>query len=107
MQECTVEQYLVNRIRALGGEVRKVSWPGRKSAPDRVVMLPSKLAKVFCFSTTTIWVEVKAPGKARTFPSDPRERAQAREHVRMRNAGQTVLVLDSFAMIDAMFPPLK
>ena len=84
MRESTVERYLVDRVAALGGEVRKVRWIGRHGAPDRLVMLPSG---------KTVWVETKAPGeKAR--PS------QIREHERMRRMGQIVEVIDSFERID-------
>lgn len=38
LKESDIEGYLVKRVRAMGGEVRKVNWIGRKSAPDRVVM---------------------------------------------------------------------
>ena len=34
MRESTIEDYLVERVKALGGEVRKVKWIGRHGAPD-------------------------------------------------------------------------
>jgi len=40
MRESTIELYLVEQVKALGGEVRKVKWIGRNGAPDRIVMLP-------------------------------------------------------------------
>ena len=40
MRESEVEAYLVKRVKALGGEVRKVKWLGRNGAPDRLAMLP-------------------------------------------------------------------
>ncbi|WP_323026651.1 VRR-NUC domain-containing protein [Castellaniella sp.] len=79
MRESEIEKYLVERVKALGGEVRKVRWVGRNGAPDRLVMLPGR----------TVWVELKAPGeKCRPH--------QVREHERMRRMGQVVLVVDSF-----------
>lgn len=39
-QEAKIEAYLVKQVKALGGEVRKVKWIGRRGAPDRLVMLP-------------------------------------------------------------------
>lgn len=49
--ENIVEQYLVTRVRALGGETRKLSWVGRSGAPDRLVMFPEgKLIFVECKS---------------------------------------------------------
>jgi hypothetical protein len=97
MRESTVEQHLVKRVKALGGEVRKVQWIGRRGAPDRVVMLP--------YSTDwalrgwehrggrCVWVELKRPGK-------DAEDHQAREHARMRKMGQMVVVLDSIEAVD-------
>lgn len=84
MLERDVEAYLVARVKALGGEVRKVAWIGRNGAPDRVVMLPD---------WPTFWIELKRPGgKAKPH--------QVREHARMRAMGQQVLVLDSTDAID-------
>lgn len=100
MNEAAIERYLVKRVKELGGEVRKVQWIGRKGAPDRLVMLP-QFGRVgrYC-NITTMWVELKAPGLAWRFPTGPHERAQHREHVRMRGLRQCVLVLDSYESID-------
>lgn len=84
MLERTVEAHLVARVKAMGGEVRKLAWIGRHGAPDRLVMLPHR---------TTTFVELKRPG-AKAKPH------QAREHDRMRKMGQTVLVLDSIEAVD-------
>jgi hypothetical protein len=35
MIEAVVEDHLSRRVRALGGETRKMQWIGRKGAPDR------------------------------------------------------------------------
>lgn len=86
MREREIESYLVERVKALGGEVRKVAWIGRRGAPDRLVMLPELL----------LWVELKRPG-AKPRPS------QVREHERMRAMGQVVAVIDSFEMVDEFF----
>lgn len=107
MKESGVEDYLVERVEALGGEVRKVKWIGRKGAPDRLVMLPPvywnrDLQVHISRDNPTIWVELKRPGKLATFPADARERAQAREHERMRECGQRVEVIDSKEGIDKL-----
>lgn len=83
MRESHIEQYLVDRVKALGGEVRKVKWIGRNGAPDRLVMLPGK----------TLFVELKAPGE-KVKPH------QHREHERMRKMGQRVVVIDSIEGVD-------
>ena len=83
MRESDIEKHLVQRVHELGGEIRKVTWPGRRGAPDRFVML-----KTGCF-----WVELKAPGKV----AEPH---QEREHARLRKMGQRVYVIDSLQGVD-------
>ena len=83
LRERDIERYLVERTRALGGEVRKLKWIGRNGAPDRIVMLNGKV----------MFIELKAPGK----PCQPH---QLREHERMRRLGQSVVVADSFEQIN-------
>lgn len=93
MRESAIEKYLVERVKALGGEVRKVSWIGRRGAPDRLVMLPAKTRFSVTRPGQTIWVELKATGKV----AEPH---QVREHNRMRRVGQRVEVVDSFQRVD-------
>ncbi len=99
MRESKIESYLVERVKALGGEVRKLQWIGRRGAPDRLVMLPSRtltqsLECAWCNPAgASIYVELKATGiKA--------EAHQIREHARMRKMGQRVEVVDSFQRVD-------
>ena len=93
-RESEIESYLVERVKALGGEVRKVQWIGRRGAPDRIVMLPIQHGiGTGGWHDTTIWVELKAPGEK----AKPH---QAREHERMRNMGQRVVIVDSFEGVD-------
>jgi hypothetical protein len=83
MRESQIESYLVERVKALGGECRKLKWIGRHGAPDRLVMLNGK----------AIFIELKAPGeKCRPH--------QIREHERMRRMGQRVEVVDSLDSVD-------
>lgn len=100
MRESEVEAYLVQRATALGGVVRKVSWIGRSYAPDRVVMLPADGPRFPL--PRTIWVELKAEGGLAKFPKNAHERAQLREHARMREVGQDVRVIDSWVAVDWM-----
>ncbi|EWS76898.1 hypothetical protein AF72_13785, partial [Xylella taiwanensis] len=79
LHERSIERYLVARVRAKGGEIRKVKWIGRHGAPDRIAMLPG----------STLWIELKAPG-------EQCRPLQLREHERMRRMGQRVEVVDSF-----------
>lgn len=125
LHERDIETHLVQRVKRLGGEVRKVQWIGRNGAPDRLVMLPAtatepkewrKFAEACNLPredwrdhllgegrpARSIWVEVKAPGLAAKFPRNAHERAQQREHERMRRMGQRVEVVDSYEQIEEL-----
>lgn len=93
MRESKIEAYLVKRVKAMGGEVRKVQWIGRRGAPDRLVMLPKTGYDIEWGDSPTIWIELKATGKK----AEPH---QVREHTRMRRMGQRVEVVDSLARVD-------
>lgn len=89
MRERDIEKHLVQRVKQLGGEVRKVQFIGRRGAPDRLVMLPAvTMNGQPALPPISVWVELKAPG-ARPEPH------QLREHDRMRAMGQRVEVIDS------------
>lgn len=79
MLEKSVEMPVVKRAEAAGFFVRKVEWPGRKGAPDRVFAREDR---------GVVWIEFKAPGEK------PRL-SQIREHERMRAAGMEVHVCDN------------
>lgn len=110
IRESVIEDYLRKRVAELGGEVRKVKWIGRNRAPDERVMLPAMPVEVdgitFEAAPRSFWVEVKAEGLALNFPCDPHERAQHREHERLRKFGDRVEVIDSFERVDAVLRTL-
>lgn len=83
MRESTIENYLVERVKTMGGECRKLRWIGRHGAPDRIVMLNGQV----------IFIELKAPGEK----AKPH---QVREHERMRRMGQRVEIVDSCERVD-------
>jgi Holliday junction resolvase len=86
MRERDVERELVKRVKAAGGEVRKLAWIGRRGAPDRLVMLPGKW----------LMVELKAPdGKL--------SKLQELEHQKMKASGFSVLVVWKIEDIDEVF----
>ncbi|WP_208457128.1 VRR-NUC domain-containing protein [Burkholderia gladioli] len=85
MLEKTVEAYLVERVRALGGTAYKFTSPARASVPDRIVILPP--GRIF-------FVELKRPGGKLT-------RGQEREHEHLRRLGTDVRMLDSIGAINA------
>lgn len=94
MRESDIEKHLVQRVKALGGEVRKLQWVGRRSAPDRVAMLSDG---------RLLFIELKRPGGKAKFPANAHEHAQAREHERMRAMGQRVVVIDSIEGVEELF----
>lgn len=97
LRERDIERHLVKRAKELGGEVRKVVWPGRRGAPDRLVMLPEceTIDGYVERRARTIWIELKAPGVKP-------ESHQLREHERMRAMGQRVVVVDSIEGVEEL-----
>jgi len=93
MKESVIEQYLVKRVKELGGEVRKVKWIGRRGAPDRLVMLGCGEKMYANGDRPCTWIELKATGEK----AKPH---QVREHERMRAMGQRVEVVDSIERVD-------
>lgn len=89
--EGKIEKYLVDRVRATGGKVRKLKWIGRNGAPDRIVWWPKKRGPALVY-----FVELKAPGEK---PTDE----QSREHTKMIRDGLNVVVLSSEAEINNFF----
>ena len=100
MRESQIEKHLVARVKALGGEVRKVQWLGRRGAPDRLVMVGTRVRfdvplghREAVRPALSVWVELKAPGVKP-------EAYQLREHARMCKMGQRVVVIDSIAGVE-------
>ena len=106
MKERDIERALVRHVKELGGEVRKVAWVGRQGAPDRLVMLPKmpyhSEAPIVYHYPRTVWVELKNPKTILTFPANAHERAQHREHERMRKLGQRVEVIGTLKQIESL-----
>lgn len=92
MKERDVSRYLNKRVKELGGEVRRVTWQGRRNAPDKLVLLP-------CYKLS-FFLEEKRPGEEPT-------KAQEREHARMRAAGLHVYVVTSWEDILVLFADFK
>ena len=105
MPERDIRKVLKARVEAYGGEVRAVSWLGRRNAPDVLALLPPYRDSWSCGVTMNMpashpFIECKAPGGK---PTD----AQVREHERMRAAGCTVLVISTLEQLDSWLPPLN
>ncbi|CNK09761.1 VRR-NUC domain-containing protein [Yersinia aldovae] len=79
IREDSIEDHLVKEVKKAGGIAYKFVSPGRRSVPDRLVLLPG--GKV-------IFVECKAPGEKPTA-------AQLREHDKLHALGFAVWVLDN------------
>lgn len=109
--EGKIREKLKARVEAYGGEIRAVSWLGRRNAPDVLCLFPAycRYSKRQCRDIwdgpkdtpegRSLWVETKAPG------GEPTE-AQAREHDRLRDAGCSVLVISTGRQLDEWLPPL-
>lgn len=83
MKEREVEQYLIRRVKEVGGEQRKFTSPGHKDVPDRIVVLDGRV----------YFVELKAPGKFL-------RPGQVREHAKLRTVGAHVFTIDSKEGVD-------
>jgi hypothetical protein len=84
--EKDTEKYLAEQVEALGGLCRKYVSPGVRGVPDRICLFPKAL---------TTWVELKSENDE---PND----GQIREHLRMRNRGHEVWVIDTKQSVDVM-----
>ena len=105
MRESKIRKALKARVEAYGGEIRAVSWLGRRNAPDVLCLFPFDAPRPIGWGDEAgdgmhhPFVETKRPGKDAT-------EAQAREHERMRAAGCVVVMVRDMAELDAWLPPL-
>lgn len=84
MHESTIEAYLRDRVKELGGKAYKFVSPGNSGVPDRLVCLPGG---------RVVFVELKAPGKKPTA-------LQLLQHEKLRALGFLVFVVDSKTGVD-------
>jgi hypothetical protein len=89
-RERDIEQYLVAEVKRIGGLAYKFTSPGRRSVPDRLVLLTGGRA---------VFIECKAPGRTATD-------AQAREHERLWKLGFSVAIVDSREAVDRLVAKL-
>lgn len=82
IKERDIEKYLVKRVKEIGGEIRKVKWIGRKSAPDRII-----------FYYGVYFVELKRPGEYLN-PS------QQREYIRLTQLKADVRCITTIQEVD-------
>ncbi len=91
MLEQTIEQYLVKRVKELGGKAYKFSSPSNKAVPDRLCCFPKGII---------VFVECKAPGKVPT-------PLQKKVHRNLRKLSHEVLVIDTKEKVDIMCEIIK
>ena len=86
MTEKNIEQYLVRKVREMGGKAYKFVSPGNAGVPDRLVIFPSGRA---------VFIELKAPGRVPT-------NLQNAKHRELEKLKQRVFVIDSKEKVDAV-----
>jgi len=98
MRESDVEKHLTKRVKAFGGDVRKVTWIAHRGAPDRLVMLPEVVSNgpAGTIPAERFLVELKAPGKKL-------KAHQRREHERLRKYGWRIEVVDGIEDVEELF----
>ncbi len=89
--EKSIEQYLVKKVKAMGGRAYKFVSPGNDGVPDRMICLPG--GKVS-------FVELKASGKQPT-------QLQTLQIQRLRDLGFIVEVIDSQERVDMLLRGLE
>ena len=90
-REKQVEERLRDRAKQHGGVAYKFTSPGRRSVPDRLMIVPG-----WAWLGCTIFVEAKAPGQKPT-------KSQLREHIKLRKLGCMVFVVDNYDEVDMLF----
>lgn len=91
IRESEIEDYLVKGVARLGGMCRKLSYPGRRGAPDRLIVLPYSLVA---------FAEVKSPtGKV--------SQHQAAELKRLEKLHQHTFVVSTKEEVDECLNSLQ
>ena len=91
MTEKNIEQYLVGKVREMGGKAYKFVSPGNAGVPDRLVIFPSG---------RIIFIEMKAPGRVPT-------NLQNAKHRELKKLNQKVFVIDSKEKVDVVLQQEK
>lgn len=87
VREKDIEEYLRDKIKAIGGKAYKFISPGNVGVPDRFVALPGGIS---------VYVELKAPGKKSTSLQQKRQKE-------LRDFGFIVFSdIDSKAKVDTV-----
>lgn len=89
-KEGKVETYFKEQVEAHGGITRKAKWLCRRGCPDQFWAFPARTAAP---RAPNGFAEIKAPGQ-------PLQAHQDREIKKLKAAGVTVYVIDSFEAVD-------
>ena len=89
-KEAVVEQYLVKEVKKRGGIAYKFTSPGRRSVPDRLVVLPNMI----------LFVECKVENGKLTS-------GQEREIALLQKMGMTAAVVYSKANVDNLMKTIE
>lgn len=95
MLESSVEKHLVDECAKRGIRALKLKTPGRRNAPDRMLLIPKGILPTYPDHGTVVFIELKAPGKK------PRV-GQMREMNRLHDEGFMCHVCDSKPKVDAV-----
>lgn len=90
VSEKTIERYLCDRVKSLGGVCLKYSNAGAIGYPDRVALMPEG---------RSIWIELKSKGRKVS-------RVQAIRIKKLADMGHTVYVADSKPAVDDILKTL-
>jgi len=91
VRERTIEAYLRDEVKKIGGLALKWVSPGNSGVPDRIVIVPGG---------RIVFVELKAPGRKSTA-------LQQHQQNRLRALGCDVRVIDSREGVDELVRELR
>lgn len=91
LREKQVEERICKIAKLHKGTAYKFTSPGRRSVPDRIVVIPCSDPEF-----RSIFIEAKRPGQKATD-------AQLREHKKLRARGATVFVVDDYKSVQFAF----
>lgn len=91
MRENEIEQYLVKKVKLMGGKAYKWVSPGNDGVPDRIVVWPNG---------RIVFVELKAPGKKPT-------PLQLAKHSELRKLNQVVNIIDCKENVDSFIQEMN
>jgi hypothetical protein len=105
-RERDIRKALKTRVEAYGGEIRAVSWLGRRHAPDVLCLFPAG-----CAGAVALWLGMSRTQGFNTYvetkrPGEKPSAAQEREHEFMRYCDCEVEVISTLEQLDAWLPPL-